>query len=187
MNTDLSEMLPTFTKKKGEPSPLPLLTQFHVDSNFVVGVYQGTLSDFDIIVKYRQFINGRWTNLRTPKHIHWAVDLLIKQNENPSATLKFIDFLIEYWETVQPIRTAKERDELFDTLKLQNEVNKEASNYAELAEKGEYSVKFLLLLAKLLMHQEKTNYPGAYMFRRLLEQLKTSPDIFSVVSTATFR
>lgn len=185
MNTDLSEMLPTFTKKKGKP--LPLLTQFHVDSNFVVGVYQGTLSDFDIIVKYRQFINGRWTNPRTPKHIHWAVDLLIKQNENPSATLKFIDFLIEYWETVQPIKTAKERDELFDTLKLQNEVNKEASNYDELAEKGEYSVKFLLLLAKLLMHQEKTNYPGAYMFRRLLEQLKTSPDIFSVVSTATFR
>ena len=59
--------------------------------------------------------------------------------------------------------------------------------YDELAEKGEYSIKFLLLLAKLLMHQEKTNYPGAYMFRRLLEQLKTSPDIFSVVSTATFR
>ena len=62
----------------------------------------------------------------------------------------------------------------------------EASNYEVLAGKGEYSVKFLLLLAKLLMVQEKTNRHDAYMFKRLLEQLKEHKNIFQIVSTATF-
>jgi hypothetical protein len=59
--------------------------------------------------------------------------------------------------------------------------------YAALAQKGEYSVKFLILLAKLLMAQEKTNNNQAYMFRQLLEALKNHNNIFKIVSTATHR
>ena len=60
---------------------LPLLIQFPVNDHFVIGIYQGTISKFDMIIKYRQLINEKWTRARTPKHIHWAVDILIKQNE----------------------------------------------------------------------------------------------------------
>jgi len=35
------------------------------------------------------------------------------------------------------------------------------------------------------MIQEKTNMPGAYMFKKLLEALKKGDDIFSIVSIAT--
>jgi hypothetical protein len=42
-----------------------------------------------------------------------------------------------------------------------------------------------LLIAKLLMIQEKTNREDAYMFKKLLERLKEGKDIFSIVSTAT--
>ena len=163
-----------------------LLVQFPVNDHFQIGIFQGKLSKFDILIKYKQLINGKWSDPQTPKHIHWAVDVLIKQHENPEATQKFLNFLLDYWNSVQPIRTNDERNKLLDVSILKSEVDKEAKNYEALAEKGEYSVKFLLLLAKLLMYQEKTNYPEAYMFKRLLEQLKDSPDIFSVVSTATF-
>lgn len=35
-------------------SSLPLLTQFPVNNHFQIGVYQDTLSKFDIIVRYKQ-------------------------------------------------------------------------------------------------------------------------------------
>lgn len=166
---------------------LPLLIQFPVNDHFMIGIYQGTISKFDMLIKYKQLINGKWTRSRTPKHIHWAVDVLIKQHENPKATNRLIQFLLEYWEKVQPITNEDERNKLLNVENLKSQVNKEAANYDSLAESGEYSVKFLLLLAKLLMFQEKTNRNDAYMFKKLLEQLKDSPDIFSVVSTATHR
>ena len=88
---------------------LSLLTQFPVNDHFQIGIYQGTLSQFDMLVRYKQLING------------------------------------------------------------------------------EYSIKFLILLAKLLMIQEKTNYHEAYMFKNLLEQLKTHQDLYKIISTATHR
>ncbi len=50
---------------------------------------------------------------------------------------------------------------------------------------GEYNIKFLLLLAKLLMLQEKTNYPEGELFQTLLKKLKDGEDIFSILQTAT--
>ncbi len=170
---------------KGEK--LPLLTQFPVNDHFQIGVYQGTLSEFDMIIKYKQLLDNDWTRARTPKHIHWAVDILIKQHENPDATNRFLDFLLKYWNSVTPLLSKKERTEALNTEKLLQQVNKESLRYSELAEKGEYSIKFLILLAQLLMLQEKTNYHEAYMFKNLLEQLKAHQDIYKIVSIATHR
>lgn len=177
------ESMPKVLKKKGKA--LDILVQFPVNAHFIIGIYQGTLSKFDMIIRYRQLINNKWTRVRTPKHIHWAVDILIKQNEKPKETKNFIEFLLNYWYTIQPINSKKEREKLLNVETLKKEVDKESFNYKNLANKGEYSIKFLLLLAKLLMYQEKTNNSQAYMFKKLLEQLKDSPDIFSVISTAT--
>jgi len=166
---------------------LSLLIQFSVNGHFVVGIYQGTLSEFDIIVKYKQLINNEWTRPRTPKHVHWAVDILIKQNTAPEDTEKFINLLLKYWDNIKPFKNKKDRDDFLNAEKLKNEINNEAVNFQQLEKKGEYSVKFLLLLAKLLMHQEKTNNKNAYMFKNLLEKLKNKPDIFSIISLASFR
>ncbi len=166
---------------------LSLLTQFPVNDHFQIGIYQGTLSQFDMLIRYKQLINCEWTRARTPKHIHWAVDILIKQHENPEATNRFLDFLLKYWNSVTPLLSENERSELLEANKLLTEVNNEANQYQELAEHGEYSIKFLILLAKLLMIQEKTNYHEAYMFKNLLEQLKAHQDLYKIISTATHR
>ncbi len=162
------------------------LAEFPVNDTFYVAIYQGSLSPYDILIKYRQFEDGKWSRIRTPKHIHWAVDILIKQHIENNATEQLIDSLIDLWDnTIQPIRSEEERTRILDPATLLAEVNAEAMDYNALAGKGEYSVKFLLLLARLLMIQEKTNYEGAYMFRNLLEQLREHKDIFKIVSTAT--
>jgi hypothetical protein len=57
--------------------------------------------------------------------------------------------------------------------------------YKDLSKKGEYSIKFLILLAKLLMIQEKTNLETVYMFKNLIQALIEGKDIFKIVSIAT--
>jgi hypothetical protein len=171
------------TFNRGTREPLIVIP---INGKYLLGVYQGNLSEYDILLKYRQKDeDGRWSRIRTPKHIHWTVDMLIKLHENEAETKRFLYFLIGYWERTQPIRTDADRDSLLNVESLLNEVDSEASGYIALSSKGEYSVKFLMLLAKLLMVQEKTNRADAYMFGKVLEQLKDGKDIFSVVSAAT--
>jgi len=166
-----------------------LLAILPINGDYVLGVYQGKLSRYDIVLKYRELQNdGKWTRIRTPKHIHWAVDILIKMHENEDETKRFIDFLADYWHNkVTPIRSDEERNILLDVDKLLGYVEEEATDYPSLSSKGVYSVKFLLLIAKLLMVQEKTNREDAYMFGNVLEQLRESKDIFRIVSAATHR
>ena len=165
---------------------LTLLTFFPVNGSYYIGIYNGQLSPYDVLIKYRQREGNRWSRLRTPKHIHWAVDILIKQYQENDATNKLLDFLLATWDEISPWRSEEERALFIDQNNLISSVNEEAANYPELAGKGEYSIKFLILLAKLLMAQEKTNRPDAYMFKQLLKQLKDHKNIFQVISTATF-
>ena len=162
-----------------------LLAVIPVNGTYLLGVYKGTLSEYDILLKYRHKEGERWSRLRTPKHIHWAVDVLIKHYSEPQETDLLLKHLLEIWEKTNPIKTEEERDELLKTENLLSEVNEEAKDYPKLAGKGEFSVKFLILIAKLLMVQEKTNRNDAFMFKRLLEQLKAHNDIFKIVATAT--
>lgn len=158
---------------------------FQINGNFILGIYNGSLSKHDILIKYRQRNRGNWSRIRTPKHIHWAVDILIKMNNENIETKKFIKFLIKIWENVKPIKNARDK---IDYLKIENLLEETKNNiraYKRLSKHGEYSINFLVLLAKLLMIQEKTNLETAYMFRSLLEALKNGGDIFKIVSTAT--
>ncbi|MBK6565940.1 MAG: hypothetical protein IPG18_12250 [Saprospiraceae bacterium] len=178
--------LPNMISKGNQP-----LAVFPVNGRYVLAVYKGTLSEFDLLLKYRQKDESRgsgWTNIRTPKHIHWAVDVLLKMHSNEEETKQFLDFLITAWnEHIKPIRTEEERMNLLNVETLLKEVNKEALKYESLADKGEYSIKFLILIARLLMIQEKTNMETAFMFKQLLDALRAGQDIFKIVSIATHR
>ena len=163
----------------------PLAT-ININGTYILGIYQGTLSEFDILLRYRQKEGDKWSRIRTPKHIHWAVDMLIKHYSEPHETDLLLKNLLQKWEETVPLESKEERERLLDTETLLNEVNAEAEKYKKLAGKGEYSVKFLILIAKLLMVQEKTNRGDAYMFKNLLERLEEHRNIFEIVSTATF-
>ena len=173
--------LPSMVSKNMNP-----LAVFPVNGTYILAVYKGSLSEYDLLIKYRQLEDGRWSRIRTPKHIHWAVDILIKQHIDSEATTRFLDLLIDMWDShIQPIRSEDERSSILSSSTLLAEVEQEALNYTSLANKGEYSIRFLLLMAKLLMIQEKTNYEQAYMFRQLLECLKDHRNIYKIVSKAT--
>ncbi|MDE7410738.1 MAG: hypothetical protein K2M94_01710 [Paramuribaculum sp.] len=157
-----------------------------INGTYILGIYKGALSDFDILLRYRQKEGGRWSRIRTPKHIHWAVDMLIKHYSEPQETDSLINSLLSIWEQTTPLKSKEDQDSLLSAERLLAEVNADAEKYSTLAGKGEYSVKFLILIAKLLMVQEKTNMHDAFMFRSLLEKLKEHRNIFEIVSTATF-
>lgn len=166
----------------------PLVT-IEINNTYILGVYQGSLSDYDLLLRYRQKDRSSktgWSRIRTPKHIHWAVDVLIKMQFNEEQTKEFLNFLIEQWDNhIKPLKSDSERSTLLDVELLKNEANLEASKYPGLANKGEYSIKFLYLIAKLLMIQEKTNLSTAYMFRNLLKALEEHKDIYKIVAVAT--
>lgn len=165
------------------------LTIIKVNDTYILAVYQGSLSEYDLLIRYRQrdkSTKSGWSRIRTPKHIHWAVDTIIKMQHNDEETKKFLEFLINLWDTqIQPLKSREERDLLLNVEKLKKEANIEANRYPQLANKGEYSIKFLYLIAKLLMVQEKTNLSNAYMFKNLLDALKVHKDIYKIVSIAT--
>lgn len=182
MKKEKLEQFMTFNKDGERKIPLAV---FEVNGSYIVGVYQGTLSDFDILIKYKQKINGAWSRIRTPKHIHWAVDILIKMHEDKVKTQSFLDFLLGVWSRTVPVRNREQQKDVLNIDTLLKDSQTMISKYESLSSKGEYSVKFLILLAKLLMIQEKTNLETAFMFKNLLEALRGKGDIFSVVSIAS--
>ena len=171
-----------FNKEKKLITPLAV---FPVNSHFLIGVYQGAITKYDILIKYRQKSGEKWSRIRTPKHIHWAVDIMIKMHSDPKTTKLFLDFLLGIWDKTKGIKTASDRKKIISIKNLLESSKKELARYSKLGSQGEYSINFLILLARLLMVQEKTNLESAYMFKKLLEKLRKNEDIFSIVSTAT--
>ena len=181
-----NELLHFMSFKRKREKIVPLFVS-KVNEKFIIAVYQGSFSEYDILIKYRQKDENKWSRIRTPKHIHWAVDILIKMHSEPEKTRQFLDFLIGIWDKTKPFRDGEERRKTLSINYLLDTNKEEIKKYEDLGKRGEYSIKFLILLAKLLMLQEKTNLETAYMFKKLLNALKSGEDIFEIVSIATHR
>ena len=149
--------------------------------DYIIYVFQGTLSKYDIIIKYRK--DG--TRIRTPKHIHWAVDILMKMQGNEDLTRKYLEAIQNCWNSCRPLQ-----DNSYETLEkliLDGEKSIDISQYKLLNNYGEYDVEFLYVLMELLAVQEKTNRSDAYMFGNIIsELLEVDRDIFKIMSTAGF-
>lgn len=152
-----------------------------VFADYIIYVFQGTLSQFDIVIKYRK--DGK--RIRTPKHIHWVVDILMKMQGNEALTKQYLEAIQNCWNTCVPLTSNN-----FDTLKALIEDGEEEidiEQYFDLNSFGEYDVEFLYVLMELLAVQEKTNRADAYMFGKIIEELlEADRDIFKIISTAGF-
>lgn len=150
-------------------------------TDYIIYVFQGSLSQYDIIIKYRK--DG--TRIRTPKHIHWVVDVLMKMQGNEELTKQYLLSVQNCWNTCVPLENND-----YDTLKhivSDGEKLIQVEKYTELNRYGEYDVEFLYVLMELLAVQEKTNRKDAYMFGSIIEELlDTDRDIFKIISTAGF-
>lgn len=181
----MKEELPHMIFKRDGETFEPL--KVFVLEDKIIAVYQGSLSEYDILIKYREKLdNNKWSRIRTPKHIHWAVDLLIKMHStNKERVAEFLDFLIEIWNKTSPIKNEEERKNALDIKNLLEKHKDRIKEYQDISNFGEYKTEFLILLAELLMIQEKTNMRDAYMFKELLDALREGKDIFKIVSLAT--
>lgn len=183
MPIDLNNLIKTMTKGDF----IPIWAE-RVNGKYIIAVYQGNISQYDILIKYRQLEDGKWSAIRTPKHIHWAVDILIKMYQDKEKTQSFLNMLIKMWNNTESIKSINDRKQKLNINFLLKDFENNYSEYLTLNNDGEYSIKFLIVLAKLLMLQEKTNREDAYMFKNLLETLKTyDGSIWKMVSTATFK
>ncbi|HIE58995.1 MAG TPA: hypothetical protein EYP82_03480 [Hydrogenothermaceae bacterium] len=181
--SDKKSLLECMTYKGERP-----LSVYKINDSYIVAVYQGKLSKYDIILRYRQKDKkGKWSRIRTPKHIHWAVDMLIKLSHQEEIAKEFLNFLLNLWNKTKGFKSEGERQEFLREEDLIREVEKEADRFEELSKHGEYNIKFLILLAKLLMKQEKTNREDAYMFKKLLEALKENRELYEIISIATHK
>lgn len=152
-----------------------------VFTDYIIYVFQGSLSQFDIVIKYRK--DG--TRIRTPKHIHWVVDVLMKMQGDEILAKRYLQAIQHCWTSCAPLVNND-----YDTLKalIENGENDiDIEQYFNLNAFGEYDVEFLYVLMELLAVQEKTNRADAYMFGNIIaELLDTDRDIFKIISTAGF-
>ena len=152
-----------------------LIEMYKTKKGVKIFVSPGKKSKFDFRVRYQEL--GK--HVRTPKHIHWTIDLYIKREHEKDLTNKLVDALIDITKNVQPSHKFPPDFQFFTKMNL--------DEYEPLDKYGEYSSDFLVATIELIMIQEKTNYPQGTMNLKLLEAFRDNKGIFEVVSRATFR
>jgi hypothetical protein len=138
-------------------------------------VQPGIKSPHDFKVLYQQ----ESSRIRTPKHIHLIIDLIIKREHSRDLTRSLIRHMLSVLTRLRASVSYPPQLQVFR--------REDAEEYRALDAFGEYPVAFLLVVFELIMIQEKTNYPSGVMNRHLFERFLNDADIFSVVSAATFR
>ena len=153
---------------------------------YIIHVFQGSLSQYDILLKYKGPFSNR---IRTPKHVHWVVDLLLKKEHDPVNANIFLNNIQAIWQN-SGVLTNNNLSALTTFLTNLNTTYNFQSSIA-LDPYGEYPTEFLYALLSLLVVQEKTNATAngtqAVMFGQILQGLAANNlDIFKILSTAGF-
>src|SRR3990167_3474821 len=98
-------------KKKGEVTKPPRaysIKEINLNDGTIIGIFAGSRGsnpDHDILIKYQE--TGK--RVRTPKHIHWVIDLLIKKEHNRNLTLEFMKYLRNMYDRVEAFKDKNER------------------------------------------------------------------------------
>jgi len=172
-------------KKKGENDRAPrayAIKEFELQDGTIIGVFEGSrghIPEHDILIKYQE----KGKRLRTPKHIHWVLDLLIKKQHKPELTMKFMKHLRGMYDCVEAFKNKEDR------LKCElKEVSPEKLKpFQELNKYGEYKIDFIAHLIELMVKMEKNTPPEkpARVFKELIDSMIRGDEIFVVASRAT--
>lgn len=167
-------------KPRNQPR-LAALKEIKIDG-VTIGVFAGSRGhnpDHDILIKYQE--DGK--RVRTPKHIHWVIDMLIKKEHNRELSLDFMKYLREMYDRVEGFKSKEDRDRC----ELTETTSEKLKPFEELNKYGEYSVEFIGHLIELMIKMEK-NMPEdnpARVFKELMDSMIKEDEIFVVVSKAT--
>ena len=86
-------------KKRGKIKPIAELVLDDDTIIYVLPGSRGQRPNCDILIKYKK----KNKKIRTPKHIHWAVDLLIKKQFDEKLTNSFIEEIKKEWDDCKPL------------------------------------------------------------------------------------
>ena len=148
----------------------------------IIGVFAGNRGhnpEHDILIKYQE--QGK--HVRTPKHIHWVLDLLIKKEHNKELTLEFMKYLRNMYDRVEAFKSKEDRENCI----LKETTKEKLKPFEELNKYGEYKVEFIGHLIELMIKMEKNTPPEkpARVFRELMDAMIQEKEIFVIVSKAT--
>jgi hypothetical protein len=172
-------------RKKEETEKLPrkyAIRELNLPDGTIIGVFEGDRGanpDHDILIKYQE--EGK--RIRTPKHIHWVIDLLIKKEHNRELALKFMKYLREMYDKVGGFQSKEDRA----NFELNETTNEKLEPFEELNNYGEYTIEFIGHLIELMIKMEKNTLPEkpARVFRELMDAMIQEKEIFVIVSKAT--
>lgn len=172
-------------KKKGETIKPPRkysIKEISLGDGTIIGVFEGDrgfIKDHDIIIKYKE----KGKRIRTPKHIHWVIDLLIKKQHKPELALRFMKHLRNMYDKVEGFKSKEDRTNFI----LKETSKEKLKEFEELNKYGEYKVEFIGHLIELMIKMEKNTPPEkpARVFKELMEAMIQEKEIFVVVSKAT--
>ncbi|MDR2337300.1 MAG: hypothetical protein LBE20_01465 [Deltaproteobacteria bacterium] len=110
-----SELLKDMTDSK-----FTIIDAVEVGHKYRLAIYKGTKTEsiFDFVVRYRENFNTGWSRIRTPKHVHWIVDILIKRSHDREETLLFVREFEKLWNSIKPITIQGELDTLLSRLSI---------------------------------------------------------------------
>lgn len=158
------------------------IKEIELGDGTIIGVFAGSrghIPEHDILIKYQE--QGK--RLRTPKHIHWVIDLLIKKEHNRELTLKFMKYLRDMYERVESFSSKEDREKCI----LKETTKEKLKPFDELNKYGEYKVEFIGHLIELMIKMEKNMPPEkpARVFKELMDAMIQEKEIFVIVSKAT--
>ncbi len=149
-----------------------------------------TLSDYDIKVNYKDLNDSDYW--KTPKHIHWIFDIMIKKEHNSEEVKLLMEFLLDKWDNLSSDFCSQELIKLHNREKtleeLFNDIESDISSYIETNQYGYFPNSFLMLFGYLMVLQEKNNRSDAYMFKKMLEWVISDEyNPYKIISVATGR
>jgi len=158
------------------------IKEIKLDDGTIIGVFEGERGanpDHDILIKYKE----QDKRIRTPKHIHWVIDLLVKKEHNKELTLKFMKYLRDMYERVEGFKNKEDRQKC----NLKETTKEKLKEFKELDKFGGYKVEFIGHLIELMIKMEKNTLPEkpARVFRELMDTMIQEKEIFVIVSKAT--
>lgn len=175
-------------KPKGSTEKPPrkyAVKEIKLSDGTIIGVFEGErgyIKDRDIIIKYKDKFTKTKVP-RTPKHIHWVVDLLVKKQHEPELTLKFMKYLREMYDKVEAFKNKEDRVNFV----LSQTTKEKLKPFEKLDKYGEYKVEFIGHLIELMIKMEKNTPPEkpARVFKELMDSMIAEKEIFVIVSKAT--
>lgn len=114
------------------------IKEIKLNDGTIIGVFagnRGAIPEHDILIRYQE--TGK--RFRTPKHIHWVIDLLIKKEHDRELTLKFMKYLRDMYERVEAFKSKEDRKKCI----LKETTKEKLKPFEKLNQYGEYKVDFI--------------------------------------------